>query len=72
MTLKQVNYSLFKAAEHLFEAGKYMMNVKPDIGIRMMQEAETLLGIIEPEQEKVPQDKLESIMAEIMNFKEKV
>lgn len=69
MTLKQLNYSLFKSAEHLAEAGKYMLDVDKVRGLRMLEDANLILGIIKPEVEKVPRERLESIMDEIMNIK---
>lgn len=69
MTLKQLNYTLFKSAEHLAEAGKYMLAFNKERGLAMMAEADMILSIIKPEEEKVPQEKLESIMDEIMNIK---
>ena len=67
MTLKQLNYSLFKSAEHLYEAGKYMMVFNKERGLKMMNEADAILAVIKPEEEKVPEEKLNSIMDEIMN-----
>jgi len=69
MNVKQLNYSLFKAAEHLAEAGKYMLVFNRERGIKMMEEADMILSVIKPEEEKVPQEKLETIMNEIMNIK---
>ena len=69
MTLKELNYSMYKCAEHLAEAGKYMMALNRERGLKMMEDANLILSVIKPEEEKVSRDKLESIMGEIMNFK---
>ncbi len=69
MTLKQINYSLYKSAEHLVEAGKYMMVFNRERGLNMLKEADMILSVIQLEEEKVPREKLESIMNEIMNIK---
>ena len=69
MNVKQLNYSLCKAAEHLIEAGKHMMIFNPARGIIILQEADMILSIIKPETEKIAPDKLESIIQEIMNIK---
>ena len=69
MTLKELNYSIYKSAEHLAESGKYMMALNRERGLKMMEDALLMLSVIKPEEEKVPQEKLESIMNEIMNFK---
>jgi len=69
MNVKQLNYSLFKSAEHLAEAGKYMLIFNRERGLKMLEEADMILSVIKPEEEKVPQEKLESIMNEIMNIK---
>ena len=68
MTLKDLNYSMFKCAEHLLEAGRYMLILNRERGIQLMAEADMILKIIQPEAEKVPEEKLESIMNEIMSI----
>lgn len=68
MTLKEINYNLVNLAFHLGEAGKYMMIFNKDKGIEMLKMAETLLQHAEAEEEKVPQEKLDSIIDEIMKI----
>lgn len=69
MTLKELNYSVYKSAEHLAESGKYMMALNRERGLKMMEDALLLLSVIKVEEEKVPKERLESIMNEIMSFK---
>lgn len=69
MNVKQLNYSLFKAAEHLSEAGKFLMVLDQKRGLELLQEADAILSIIKPEKEKMSTELLDSIMAEIINLK---
>lgn len=71
MKLKEVNYNLFKSAEHLLEAAKFMCIFDKDRADKMVVEADAILSVIDPAVEKVSQDKLSSIMDEIINFGEK-
>lgn len=71
MKREKMNYSLFMAAQHLFEAGKHMSNFNQERAEVFMMEADAILSIIEPVEEKVSQEKLNDIMDEIMSFGEK-
>ena len=69
-TLRQVNISLFRASEHLFEASKYLYNV-PEMredALRLLLMARAMVDVIEPEEQKVTQERMESILGEIINF----
>ena len=68
MQRRELNYNMFKCAEHLIEAGRYMMALNKERGLRMIAEGDMILAVIKPEVEKVPNEKLESIMDEIMNI----
>lgn len=72
--LKKMNLALYNAAVHLMEAGKYMSNVPQEPfqqqAAKFIQMADDLAAIIKPEPEKVSDEKMKSIMDEIMNFGE--
>lgn len=67
MTLKQLNYSLYKAAEHLAEAGKHLLILDEERGLALMQEADFLLSIIKFEEEKISQERLDEVLNEILS-----
>lgn len=69
MQLRELNRNMYNAAVHLAEAGKYLMAISPDMGMALLKAADTILEEIKLEEEKVPKEKLESIMEEIMNIK---
>lgn len=67
-TIKQMNKALYMASFHLMEAGKYMSNVeefRPE-AVRLLAMANELSAIIQPEQEKVSEDKMLNILDEIL------
>lgn len=69
-TLRQVNASLFNAGQHLFEASKHLSNV-PEMredALRLLLMAQAMISVIEPEEQKVTQDRMESILSEIIDF----
>lgn len=68
MNVKELNYGLYKAAEHLSEAGKHIMVLDVQRGIALMQEAEAILSIIQPVPEKMEQEKLNSVLDEILSI----
>ncbi|MFG1483982.1 hypothetical protein ABMA79_15230 [Halobacteriovorax sp. HFRX-2_2] len=67
MNLKALNRSMYLAAEHLFEAGKHMLPIAPEYGEKLMLEADEILSMIKPEEEKVSDEKLDDILDEILN-----
>lgn len=69
MSVKRLNYNMYKAAEHLMEAGKYISYLDKDRAIELMMEADAILSVIQPEQEKLSQEKLDDVLSEILNFK---
>lgn len=67
-TIKDMNKALYAAAFHLTEAGKHMSNVeefRPE-AVRLMHMADELLSVIEPEEEKVTEDRMMNILDEIL------
>jgi hypothetical protein len=68
MNVKQLNYSLYKAAEHLAEAGKYIMILDKNRGMQMLAEADVILSIIKPEEEKMSTERLNDVLSEIFDF----
>lgn len=69
-TIKEMNHALFNSAFHLNEAAKYLTNVERfhDEAIQIFEMAFEMISIIEPEPEKVSEDKMTSILDEILNF----
>ena len=68
MTIKKLNNSLFGASTHLFEAGKYLSNIDefgPD-ALRLFAMADEIAAAIKPETQKVTEDKMLSILDEIL------
>ena len=71
-TIKTMNKSLYNASFHILEAGKYLSNVedfRPEAA-RLFKLAELYANIIQPEPEKVTQEKMLSILDEILNVEE--
>lgn len=69
-SIKQMNTALFKASYHLLEASRYLSNVeefRPE-AFKLLQMAHEMSDIIEPEVEKISDDKMKSILDEIINF----
>ena len=67
MNLRQLNYSLMKAAEHLAEAAQYMMVIDEQRGIELLEEADFILSLIKLEEEKVSQERLDEVLGEIFS-----
>ena len=68
--LRKMNTALYNASLHLFEAGKQLAEVEefgPD-AMRLFKMADDMLNIIQPEEEKVTEEQMLSILGEIMNF----
>jgi len=67
-SIKQMNKALFAASNHLLEAAKYLSNVEEfrEDSVRLLEMADEMASIIQPEPEKVKKDKMESILSEIM------
>lgn len=68
MNKTELNYCLFKTAEHLTEAAKHISNLSQEKATSFMLEADAILSVIVPEEEKVSEEKLDNILDEIMNF----
>lgn len=71
-TIKQMNHVLFKSAYHLNEAAKHLTNVERfhDEAMKLFEMAYEMVSIIQPEEEKVSEDKMLSILDEIISFDE--
>ena len=69
-TLKKMNRSLYAASFHLLEASKHLSNVEAfrPAGIELLQKAEFLAGIVQPDESKLSNEKINSILNEILNF----
>jgi hypothetical protein len=70
--INRMNVSLYNASMSLMEAGKFLSNVEifKEESIRLFIMAEEMLSIIQPETEKITEEKMNSILDEIMNFSE--
>ena len=68
MNKEEINYSLYKAAEHLSEAAKHISFLSKDKAAEFMTEANAMLDAIVPVVDKVSDEKLNDIMNEIINF----
>ncbi|WP_120405534.1 hypothetical protein [Halobacteriovorax sp. BALOs_7] len=67
MNLKALNRSMYLAAQHLYEASKHMHPIAPEYSDKLLKDADEILAMIKVEEEKVSEDKLDSILDEIMN-----
>lgn len=67
MNLSTLNYSMYKAALHLSEAGKHMMSIDKKRGLELLQEADVILSIIIPGEEKVSEERLDEVLGEIFS-----
>jgi hypothetical protein len=70
--INRMNMSLYNASMSLMEAGKFLSNVDifREESIRLLRMADEMLSIIQPEPEKITEEKMNSILDEIMNFSE--
>jgi hypothetical protein len=69
-SIKKMNKALYSTSFHLFEAGKYLSNIeefRPE-ATRILEMAAEMAEIIKPEPEKVTEDKMMSILTEILTF----
>jgi hypothetical protein len=71
-SIKHMNRALFDAAFHLMEAGKHLSNVEEfrEDAQRILLMAADMASIIQEEPEKVTEDKMLSILDEILAKKE--
>ena len=71
-TMKKMNNALYAASFHLFEASKHLSNIE---GFRpasreLLEKAEFLINIIDIEPDKISEERVNSILNEILNFDE--
>ena len=72
-SIRKMNKALFYAASHLREAGLHLSNVE-EFGAHsdtLLKMADDLLAVIKPEKSKITEEKMDSILDEIMDFGEK-
>jgi type VI protein secretion system component VasF len=69
-SIKEMNHALFRSAFHLNEAAKYLSNVQEfeEEANKLFEMAYEMISIVQPEPEKVSEDKMQSILDEIINF----
>jgi hypothetical protein len=69
-TLKKMNKSLYAASFHLLEASKHLSNIESfrPVAMELLSRAEYLSNIMEPEEVKISDEKMNSILDEILNF----
>lgn len=67
MNLKALNRSMYMTAHHLYEAARHMMPIEPEFASRLLKDADEILSVIQVEKEKVSDEKLDSILDEILN-----
>ena len=69
-TLKKMNKSLYAATFHLLEASKHLSNVEAfrPAAAELLSKAKYHSNIIEPEEVKISDEKMNSILDEILNF----
>jgi len=71
-SISKMNRSIYRASFHLLEAGKHLSNVSDfrEESNTLVEMANELISIIKPEQEKITEEKMNSILDEIINFSE--
>jgi hypothetical protein len=69
-SIKKMNKALFYASNHLLEASKHLSNVQEfqDESDKLLHMAAEMALIIQPEEEKVSDDRMMSILDEIMTM----
>lgn len=68
MTMSKLNRSLYMTSTHLLEAGKYLSNIDNfrDESAQLLQMSHMFASLIKPETPKVSEEKMESILEEIL------
>jgi hypothetical protein len=72
-SIKKMNNALYHASNHLLEASKFLTDIEEfrEEGCKLLQMSLEMVNIIRIEPEKVSEEKMLSILDEIMNFNEK-
>ncbi len=66
-SIKQINNSLYKASLHLVEAGKYLSDTGfKEQATNVMVMADMIVSVIQPEKEKMSEERMDDILKEIM------
>ena len=70
--IRQLNRSLYNASLHLFEASRFLGDLPEfqDEALIILTMAHNMVHIIQPEDQKVSADDMQSILGEIIKFKE--
>lgn len=70
--LRQMNRALYNASLHLFEASRFLGDMPEfeDEALVILAMAHNMVNIIQPEEQKVSEDKMQSILGEIIGFAE--
>lgn len=68
--MKKMNKALYAASFHLLEASKYLGNIEEfrPAAKDLLERAQFLIEIIKVEEEKISEEKVNSILDEILNF----
>ena len=71
--IRDMNLALYNASMHLLEAGKYLSNIQKfrEESILLLDMAKDMTDIIQPEIPKIDDERMDSILDEIINFTEK-
>lgn len=71
-SIKNMNRALYNASFHLLEASKHLSNEElfREEAEFLARLAEDMLNIVEPEPEKVSDDKMMSVLDEILNIED--
>ena len=70
--IRQINRALYNASLHLFEASRYLGDMPEfeDEALIVLTMAHNMLHIIQPEEQKVSEEKMLGILGEIIGFSE--
>ena len=68
ITMKEMNQAIFFASEHLYEAGRELATIESfrPTGLQLLTMSRDLLSIAKPDVKKVEDDKMKSILGEIL------
>lgn len=70
LTTEQLISRLVNAAQHLYEAGKYLSDIDPNFAMRYLRDADRLLSMINKDdipKEKLTVEQVNSILDEIFS-----
>jgi hypothetical protein len=67
---REMNRALYLASNHIYEAGLAMKGTFDPAAFRLFMMADRLASFIQPEEEKVSEERMNDILSEIMNIGE--